>query len=101
MDDDLLGGISYFEQFVSIFVVVNEGCVQVRSAGTDGRYSILLKHIFRNSCVLISQVYILCDLIDFWIKLSVFLEVLNLGQFPIKTALADGSILRVYFKVFC
>lgn len=93
MNDDLLGGVADFKQFVSIFVVVNEGCLQVHSAGTDSRYSILLKHMLRNSCVLIPQIYILSDLIDFWIKLSVFLEVLYLGQLPVKTALADGSIL--------
>lgn len=64
MDDDLLGSVTYFKQFVSIFVVVNEGCLQVGSACTDGRYSIFFEQILRNSRVLIAQVYILCDLVN-------------------------------------
>jgi hypothetical protein len=93
MDDNLLGGISYFEQFVSVLGVVNVRRLQMIPAGTDCSYSIMFKYMLGNSCILISQINIWGDLINLRIQLSKLLKILYLCELPIEAPFTDGRIL--------
>jgi hypothetical protein len=93
MEDDLSRAISDFVQFVYIFRIIDKGRFQVIATGTDGRYSILLQYLLRNSCILVAKIDIFGDLIYLRIEFLVLFIILYLGKLPIEAFLTNAGIL--------
>jgi hypothetical protein len=93
MEDDLSRAISDLLQFVYILRIIDKGRFQVIATGTDGRYSIFLQNLLRNSYILVAKIDIFSDLIYLRIEFLVLFIILYLGKLSNQAFLTNAGIL--------